>query len=31
ALTEAFGDPGVVLVHVRAVEYGCFQFEVRRG
>ncbi|MGW0122914.1 DUF1203 domain-containing protein [Streptomyces sp. NPDC003327] len=30
ALTEAFADPGVALVHVRAVEYGCFHFEVRR-
>ncbi|MEU9114991.1 DUF1203 domain-containing protein [Streptomyces sp. NPDC048483] len=27
---EAFADPEVALVHVRAVEYGCFQFEVRR-
>ncbi|MFG2828521.1 DUF1203 domain-containing protein [Streptomyces sp. NPDC048434] len=31
ALTEAFADPEVALVHVRAVEYGCFQFEVRPG
>ncbi|TQK44626.1 uncharacterized protein DUF1203 [Streptomyces sp. SLBN-118] len=31
ALREAFADPEVVLVHVRAVEYGCFLFEVRRG
>jgi hypothetical protein len=30
ALDEAFSDPQVVLVHVRALEYGCFQFEVRR-
>ena len=30
ALDEAFSDPAVVLVHVRALEYGCFQFEVRR-
>ncbi|MGW7352693.1 DUF1203 domain-containing protein [Streptomyces sp. NPDC054784] len=30
ALDEAFTDPDVALVHVRAVEYGCFQFEVRR-
>ncbi|MCX4582107.1 DUF1203 domain-containing protein [Streptomyces sp. NBC_01481] len=30
ALRGAFEEPGVVLVHVRAVEYGCFQFEVRR-
>ncbi|GAA2786576.1 DUF1203 domain-containing protein [Streptomyces showdoensis] len=28
---EAFADPAVALVHVRAVEYGCFQFEVRRA
>lgn len=31
ALDEAFADPEVALVHVRAVEYGCFHFEVRRG
>ncbi|MEY9488564.1 hypothetical protein RKD26_004358 [Streptomyces calvus] len=31
ALTEAFADPAVALVHVRAVEYGCFLYEVRRG
>jgi hypothetical protein len=30
AFTEAFADPEVALVHVRALEYGCFQFEVRR-
>lgn len=30
AITEAFADPAVVLVHVRAVEYGCWHFEVRR-
>lgn len=30
AFEEAFADPAVVLVHVRAVEYGCFHFEVRR-
>ncbi|MCX5607936.1 DUF1203 domain-containing protein [Streptomyces sp. NBC_00047] len=30
ALDEAFGDPQVALVHVRAAEFGCFQFEVRR-
>ncbi|MET7359466.1 DUF1203 domain-containing protein [Streptomyces sp. NPDC005562] len=30
AFAEAFADPDVVLVHVRAVEYGCFHFEVRR-
>ncbi|ARF55348.1 DUF1203 domain-containing protein [Streptomyces gilvosporeus] len=29
-LDEAFADPEVALVHVRALEYGCFQFEVRR-
>ncbi len=27
---DAFTEPGVALVHVRAVEYGCFQYEVRR-
>ncbi|MFF9200652.1 DUF1203 domain-containing protein [Streptomyces sp. NPDC014986] len=31
ALTEAFADPAVALVHVRAVEHGCFLYEVRRG
>ncbi|MER7480981.1 DUF1203 domain-containing protein [Streptomyces sp. NPDC126510] len=31
ALTEAFDDPAVALIHVRAVEYGCFLYEVRRG
>lgn len=31
ALAEAFAAPGVALVHVRAVEYGCFLYEVRRG
>ncbi|MEU4066134.1 DUF1203 domain-containing protein [Streptomyces wedmorensis] len=30
AFADAFADPSVALVHVRAVEYGCFQFEVRR-
>ncbi|TWV35913.1 DUF1203 domain-containing protein [Streptomyces misionensis] len=31
ALADAFADPEVALVHVRAVEYGCFLYEVRRG
>ncbi|MFH9014063.1 DUF1203 domain-containing protein [Streptomyces sp. NPDC017943] len=31
ALTETLDDPAVALVHVRAVEYGCFLYEVRRG
>ncbi|MBD0710836.1 MULTISPECIES: DUF1203 domain-containing protein [unclassified Streptomyces] len=30
AFEEAFADPEVALVHVRAVEYGCLHFEVRR-
>jgi len=30
AVAEAFDEPDVALVHVRALEYGCFQFEVRR-
>ncbi|MFF1717048.1 DUF1203 domain-containing protein [Streptomyces sp. NPDC058268] len=30
AFAEAFADPEVALVHVRAVEYGCFHFEVRK-
>jgi hypothetical protein len=31
AFRDAFDDPSVALVHVRAVEYGCFLYEVRRG
>ncbi|CAL9546010.1 DUF1203 domain-containing protein [Streptomyces althioticus] len=31
ALREAFAEEAVALVHVRAVEYGCFLYEVRRG
>ncbi|MCX5288139.1 MULTISPECIES: DUF1203 domain-containing protein [unclassified Streptomyces] len=31
AFQNAFDDPSVALVHVRAVEYGCFLYEVRRG
>ncbi|KOV98739.1 hypothetical protein ADK65_20635 [Streptomyces sp. NRRL B-1140] len=31
AFREAFDDPAVALVHVRAVEYGCFLYEVRRA
>ncbi|MEU2558675.1 DUF1203 domain-containing protein [Streptomyces longispororuber] len=30
ALAEAFADPEVGQVHVRAVEYGCFHFVVYR-
>ncbi|MCM9079564.1 MULTISPECIES: DUF1203 domain-containing protein [Streptomyces] len=30
ALSDAFAEPEVALVHVRAAEFGCFQFEVRR-
>lgn len=30
ACRDAFDDPDVALVHVRAVEYGCFLYEVRR-
>ncbi|MFJ6740874.1 DUF1203 domain-containing protein [Streptomyces sp. NPDC091279] len=29
ALGDAFEDPSVTLVHIRAVEYGCFLYEVR--
>ncbi|MEU0992105.1 DUF1203 domain-containing protein [Streptomyces sp. NPDC005953] len=29
-LREAFAESGVALVHVRALEHGCFLFEVRR-
>lgn len=31
AFRNAFDDPAVALVHVRAVEYGCFYYEVRRA
>ncbi|WP_042368028.1 DUF1203 domain-containing protein [Streptacidiphilus neutrinimicus] len=30
AFDDAFDDPDVALVHVRALEFGCFLFEVRR-
>jgi Protein of unknown function (DUF1203) len=30
-LAEIFGDPRVALVHARAVDFGCFTFEIRRG
>ncbi|MEW2166201.1 DUF1203 domain-containing protein [Streptomyces sp. NPDC007084] len=30
ALTTAFTEPEVAFVHVRAVEYGCFLYEVGR-
>jgi hypothetical protein len=30
ALAETFADPHVSFVHARAVEFGCFTFEVRR-
>ncbi|MFD7443486.1 DUF1203 domain-containing protein [Streptomyces sp. NPDC059909] len=30
ALVEAFADPEVALVHIRAAEFGCFHYEVRR-
>lgn len=29
-LADLFADPEVAAIHVRAVEYGCFLFEVRR-
>ncbi len=31
ALEQMFADPQVALVHARAVEFGCFIFEVRRA
>lgn len=31
AFADAFADPEVAFVHVRAVEYGCFLYEVRKG
>ncbi|HEX7349819.1 DUF1203 domain-containing protein [Brachybacterium sp.] len=30
AIDEAFADPAVALVHIRALEHGCFQFAVER-
>jgi Protein of unknown function (DUF1203) len=30
-LGEIFTDPEVAIVHARAVEFGCFTFEVRRA
>lgn len=30
-VAEIFADPDVALVHARAVEFGCFTFEVRRA
>jgi hypothetical protein len=30
-LAEQFTDPKVALIHVRAVEFGCFLFEVHRA
>ncbi|MFE9442803.1 DUF1203 domain-containing protein [Streptomyces sp. NPDC006602] len=30
AIAEAFDDPAVALAHVRAVEFGCFLYEVRQ-
>jgi hypothetical protein len=30
-LAEVLADPAVAVVHVRAVEYGCFAFEARRA
>jgi Protein of unknown function (DUF1203) len=30
-LAETLNDPDVAILHVRAVEFGCFQFEVSRA
>jgi hypothetical protein len=30
-LREIFADPDVAVVHARAVEFGCFTFEIRRA
>ncbi|MEU6431409.1 DUF1203 domain-containing protein [Microbispora sp. NPDC046973] len=30
-LDTLFEDPETAVIHVRAVEFGCFMFEVRRG
>jgi hypothetical protein len=31
ALAEVLADPAVAVIHVRAVDFGCFLFEARRG
>jgi hypothetical protein len=31
AARKWFEDPDVALIHVRAIEFGCFMFEIRRG
>ncbi len=31
ALAQMFADPQVAIVHARALEFGCFTFEVRRA
>jgi hypothetical protein len=31
ALADTFVDPDVALVHVRALEFGCFLYEARRS
>jgi hypothetical protein len=31
ALAQMFADPAVAVVHARALEFGCFTFEVRRA
>jgi hypothetical protein len=30
AIEELFADPQVALIHARAIEFGCFTFEIRR-
>ncbi len=30
-LSRMFADPEVAVVHARALEFGCFTFEVRRA
>jgi hypothetical protein len=30
-LSELLADPEVAVVHARALEFGCFTFEVRRA
>ncbi|HUD37668.1 MAG TPA: DUF1203 domain-containing protein [Streptosporangiaceae bacterium] len=30
-IDDVFADPRVAVVHARAVEYGCFTFEIRRA
>jgi hypothetical protein len=30
-IEEVFADPQVAIIHARAIEFGCFTFEIRRA